>query len=333
MPKISVVMPVYNGEKYLREAIDSILNQTFTDFEFIIIDDGSTDNTEKIIKSYDDNRILCIKNEKNLGVADSLNRGLDMARGEYIARMDADDISLPERFEKQVRFLKKHKNVAVCGAETEVFGDVEPKVAYTVFGYKRVKVAMLFSSSLAHPIVMMRNSVIQKEHFRYNNDFDKVEDYDLWLRILEKYDIDNARGVLLKYRLHSAQVTKNYTNDHISKIYKLKKREIDRFQFAYSKDEFEAFCNYCLQCFNYENEIINLTSFFEKLYRANLEKKYYDKTELKKVMKSIIISYLLKLDNEIFADVHRVCSIVKKSDLTKSIVKARLKNTLRGVRI
>jgi glycosyltransferase involved in cell wall biosynthesis len=103
--KISILMPVYNGEKYLREAIDSILNQTFTDFEFLIVDDGSTDNSVEIINSYQNSRINLVKNDKNEGLVYTLNRGLSLAKGEYIARMDCDDISLPERLKKQIDFL------------------------------------------------------------------------------------------------------------------------------------------------------------------------------------------------------------------------------------
>ena len=115
-------MPAYNAEKYINEAIDSILAQTFTDFEFIIIDDGSTDSTCAIVESYSDSRIRFFKNEHNLGVAATLNRGLDLARGEYIARMDADDISLPTRFEKQAAYMDSHPDVVVCGTGVECFG-------------------------------------------------------------------------------------------------------------------------------------------------------------------------------------------------------------------
>ena len=114
-PAVSVVMPVYNGEKYLRESIDSILNQTYTDYEFIIVNDGSNDKTEEIILSYNDNRIRYIKNEKNLQIVKSLNRGIELAKGRYIARMDADDISLPRRFEKQITFMENNLEIGVCG--------------------------------------------------------------------------------------------------------------------------------------------------------------------------------------------------------------------------
>lgn len=325
MPKISVVMPVYNGEKYIRESIDSILNQTFADFELIIINDCSTDSTEDIIKSYSDKRIRYIKNEKNLGVASSLNRGLDIAQGDYIARQDADDISFSDRFCKQLEFMENHSNVAVCGAETEVFGDVEPHVTYTVFGSRQVKVAMLFSASVAHPVVMMRNDILQRENYRYDKEFDKVEDYDLWLRIGEKYDIDNAHGVMLRYRLHNNQVTRNYSDDYDKKIRKIRKREFDRLEFSYTEEEFDAFCNYCGSGFDYDNQIKELASLFQKIYTANLSKKYYDILELKSTINKILISCLDKSKTNGYKDISRICGILSSRYFILTRVKKQVK--------
>src|SRR3989338_10709157 len=122
--KISVIMSVYNGMPYLPEAVKSILNQTYKNFEFIIIDDASTDQSTKYLRFLKDKRIKLIKNSKNLGLAASLNKALKFAKGEYIARMDADDISLPKRFEKQVKFFKKHPSVDICGTWVNLIDDV-----------------------------------------------------------------------------------------------------------------------------------------------------------------------------------------------------------------
>ena len=124
MPKISVIMPARNAEQYIREAIDSILGQTFADFEFLILDDGSTDATAEIVQCCRDERIRFCPNGRNMGVAATLNRGLALAGGEYIARMDADDISLPKRFEKQAAYLNAHRDVAVLGSDLELFCDM-----------------------------------------------------------------------------------------------------------------------------------------------------------------------------------------------------------------
>jgi len=118
-PKVTVLMPVYNGERYLNEAVDSILGQTFTDFEFLIIDDASTDKTPEILRSYDDPRIRVVTNEENLGLSKSLNKGLALARGEFIARMDADDVSYPYRLQVQHEFMTQHPGAGVIGSWAE----------------------------------------------------------------------------------------------------------------------------------------------------------------------------------------------------------------------
>ena len=196
--KISVLMPVYNAEKYIAEAIDSILAQTFTDFEFIIINDGSTDKTAEIIRSYKDPRIVFVDNEKNQGLITVLNQGLNMARGEYIARMDADDISFPERFAEQIEFMDAHPDVGLLGAQLQMFGDRHWKSAYPE------KIGILDANNINHPTVMLRKSVFDKYNLHYDHDYIAAEDYELWSRVVRYTKIVNLPDVLLKYRWHSA---------------------------------------------------------------------------------------------------------------------------------
>ena len=212
-PLISVIMPVYNGEKYLREAIDSILNQTYTNFEFIILNDGSTDRTEEIILSYDDSRIVYVKNEENLQIVKTLNKGIALAKGKYIARMDADDISLSERFEKQIYFMEQNSEVDICGTWIQMFGgkDIHWKPPTT---HDDIKVELLFGSGLAHPTVMGRRSFFVEN--KYKEKFEKAEDYALWVETIDKYHFINIPEFLLLYRTHTSQIsmrTKNEQND------------------------------------------------------------------------------------------------------------------------
>jgi len=206
-PIISVLMPVYNGEKYLKDSIDSILNQTYKNFEFIIIDDGSTDKTEEIIKSYSDKRIRFIKNEKNLGIVKSLNLGIDLARGKYIARMDADDISLPERFEKQVEFMENHPEVNVCGSWIEYFG-ARSGVWKTLKSDAKIKVGLLFGSQLAHPTILAKKEVFVS--YPYREEYKDAEDYHLWVLMSKDYTFSNLQEVLLRYRIHEDQISQKY---------------------------------------------------------------------------------------------------------------------------
>src|SRR6056297_178877 len=163
-PKVSVLLSVYNGEKYLEKAISSILNQTFSDFEFIIIDDGSSDRSPEIIKSFNDNRIRYFKNEKNIGLVKSLNKGLEKMKGEYIARMDADDICKPTRFEKQVNFLNKNHEVGVLGTAMEIVDHKGSHISNQHFPKDHIIIfwKLFFETAVFHPTIMMRTNIVKK---------------------------------------------------------------------------------------------------------------------------------------------------------------------------
>ena len=207
MPKVSIVMAVYNGKKYLREAIDSILGQSFQDFEFIIVDDASVDGSVDVIKGYQDPRIKLIINEENMRLPRSLNRGMSYASGEYIARMDADDISMPDRIEKQVLFMDAHPDVAASSGNYIVI-DETGKQHYLekVRRGKQLERYVLFPSPLVHPAAIFRRSLLN-EGYWYDEKYSSSQDYDLWLRIHEKYSIDNINETLLQYRIHGSSTS------------------------------------------------------------------------------------------------------------------------------
>lgn len=202
MPKVSVLMPVYNTEEeYLREAIESILNQTYTDFEFIIINDGSTNNAKDVILSYDDARIKYYEQE-NRGLINTLNRGISLCSGEYIARMDSDDISLPERFGKQVEVLDKNPDIGLVGGFIKFFPDdyILEYVEYPKY------LDFLNNNSLGHPVVMFRKSVFEKYDLKYEN-YLHAEDYELWTRLVKYTKIYNIQELLLNYRVHDTSIS------------------------------------------------------------------------------------------------------------------------------
>ena len=214
MPKVTVLMPVYNGEKYLREAIDSILSQTFTDFELLIIDDGSSDKSFKIINSYQDLRIKIIQNPKNVGISASLNDGLSLAKGKYIARMDCDDISLSNRLQKQIDFLDEHPEVVVVGCYMEMI-DFEGNKLNQQYEYplshEDIVNSMLILNPMGHPSVMFRHiEVVQIGGYRSIKEWNGVstEDYDLWLRVAARnYELANLSEFLMHYRNHPKSLT------------------------------------------------------------------------------------------------------------------------------
>jgi glycosyltransferase involved in cell wall biosynthesis len=213
-PKITVLMPVYNCELYIREAVDSILNQTFIDFEFLIIDDASTDATVAIIKTYTDPRIQLIQKPENSGYTNSLNHGLSIARGEYIARMDGDDISLPERFAKQVTFLDAHQDVVLCGTFYSIIG--KEKVITVPENFEDIKLALLRKCCFGHPTVMIRKNSLDRLLVIYDVNKEPAEDYDLWVRLLAIGKMHNLQEVLLNYRVHDSQVSQKREKQQIN---------------------------------------------------------------------------------------------------------------------
>ena len=210
-PKISVIMPVYNTpEEEFRQSLESIFNQTYKDFELIIIDDCSKGNIQEIIESYADTRTIYIRNEKNLGVTGSLNKGLEIVRGEFIARMDSDDISLPDRFEKQIAYFENNPNISILGTAIEKF----PKKEIVKFPLEdnEIKYTLIFSHScLAHPSIMIRKSAVDEYKIRYSEKNVVCEDYGLWLELCDKLNFANLDEVLLKYRWHKNSISKRKT--------------------------------------------------------------------------------------------------------------------------
>lgn len=205
-PLVSVVLPVYNGKQYLAEAIDSVLSQTFANFELIMIDDGSTDDSQQILREYEkrDPRVRVVVRE-NRGLATTLNDSLDIARGAWIARMDQDDIALPHRFERQLEWLEQ-TGADICGSWVQRFGSADKRVVRLPQTDEAIKMAMLFHSPFAHPAVIMRAPLVKR--LRYDKAWEKAEDYDLWERAAEAgWKMVNVPEVLLLYRVHDEQIS------------------------------------------------------------------------------------------------------------------------------
>ena len=210
-PTISVIMPVYNGETYLKDAIESILNQTYTNFELIILNDGSSDDTEKIILSYTDPRIVYIKNEKNLKLVKTLNKGIKLSRGEYIARMDADDISLPDRFEEQINFMKNN-NIDISGSHFFVINKFNNYIDSSIVPIGEINFLnyLCITPPFAHSSVMIRKSFIIEHHLSYEDTKDNyAEDYTLWIEFWNNNArFGNVDKFLFKYRDFSESLSK-----------------------------------------------------------------------------------------------------------------------------
>lgn len=252
-PKISVIMSVYNAESYLKEAIESVLKQSFTDFEFIIVDDGSTDGSFRIISSYDDDRIKLLQNKVRMGLTKSLNNALRIAKGEYIARQDADDISLPHRFEYQIKFFENNAKVALLGTSIYVINEKG-----IILGVKRCRPRPTLSSLLKynefiHGSVMFKKAIIDKLG-GYNELFKYSQDYELWLRIARHYDVRNLQIPLYALRICRGSIGFTRTKEQF--LYQMLARKIAMQKLKVDKHLIK---NYGIEC------ICPSLNFWEKL--------------------------------------------------------------------
>jgi L-malate glycosyltransferase len=218
---LTVLMPVYNGERFLKSAIESILSQSFSDFEFLIINDGSTDNSDTIIRSFNDKRITLVSNEKNLGLISSLNKGINLAKGKYIARMDGDDISLPERLSKQIGFLELHPEVSLVATNIQLVDEGENDLGMWAEDVrtkteKEIRSLLPYTNCIAHPSIVIRTPVAKK--FLYDERQINNEDWDLWMRLASAgHKLAKINEPLLKYRLHTNSITFQSNQKNVSK--------------------------------------------------------------------------------------------------------------------
>jgi glycosyltransferase involved in cell wall biosynthesis len=202
-PAVTVLMSVHNDLRFLPESVESILGQTFKAFEFFIIDDGSTDGSSDYLRGLKDPRVKVFRNEQNLGLTRSLNRGLDMIGTDYIARMDADDVAMPTRLAEQVRFLDRNPDVGLLGSSRLLIDESGKEIRMAQAWEKDVAIRFrcLLGNPFAHPAVMIRREVLQTHGLRYDESFRTAQDYELWTRMLAATKGANLAGPLIKYRI------------------------------------------------------------------------------------------------------------------------------------
>jgi glycosyltransferase involved in cell wall biosynthesis len=213
IPRVSVVIPVFNGERHIRESLDSLIAQTFADFEIVVVDDGSTDNSVAIVNSYGDPRIRLTRHDRNLGVPATRNEGVAVALGEYVAFLDCDDVALPHRLAKQVACLDADPDLAMVGSWVEII-DNDSRSTGDVWKYAAtseiIKPLLLFQNTFAQSTVMMRKSVLPDPLY---GEFPQAEDYDLWIRIASSHKVMNIQEVLAKYRFHAGSLSRDRSDE------------------------------------------------------------------------------------------------------------------------
>ncbi|HSU51367.1 MAG TPA: glycosyltransferase [Segetibacter sp.] len=310
MPVISVIMPAYNAEKYISESIDSILNQTFKDFEFIIVNNASTDSTVTIINSYNDSRIRIVNNPFK-GVSSSLNMGLNLAKGQFIARMDADDIAHVKRFERQLQYFGKHADVDICGSWIQHFG-AEKGVLKPPQKHERIKASMLFLNPMFHPAVMFKKESFQKYNLRYDEQCVNAEDYVLWAKAIDHLTFGNVPEVLLKYRIHeeNASVLKASNRTLLDGIhFEIYKRLLKHLNIDCSKQELQMQRNLALkEVYGLRNkELDSYIDWIKMLVEKNKQTKYFQHTGFR----DTIISYFLLIAKRTYPSLNSFKKIIK----------------------
>jgi len=287
-PLVSVNMPVYNGERFIKEAIESILAQSFADFELVIVNDGSTDNTVSIIGQFNDPRIKLVHNKNKTGLAHVRNIALTNSIGKYIAILDSDDVAFPERLQLQVDFLEKNEKYAlVCGGIDiiDAEGNITGAEAYT-YSDDEIGPALFFHNCIAQSSVMLRKSMLPSTE-PYDPAFPPSEDYHLWIRLSKKYPMHIIKKPLIKYRKHAFNTSserKEHTDNMVSKVLKL---QCDELGLTYlTKDDLGLILALVYDCYNGERAFVaSLNKLYQEIIKANRKHKRYPAPIFEKLIK------------------------------------------------
>ena len=289
-PLVTVLLPVFNAEKYLQDALESILQQTYKNITILAIDDGSTDKSLEILRAANnkDSRLIIITRE-NRGLVSTLNEGLVLAEGEFIARMDADDISLPTRIEKQVALMQQHSDIGVCGCHYSLMGESNQKI-YVQTKHEYIAAQLLFGVPLAHPSAMLRKSLLDEKGIQYNPEFQRAQDYELWSRMVKYTKFASVDEILFYYRIHQSQASVVETSITLGGHIKITRKILNELDIDLTDDEILAFIG--------KSEAVPL-EFLQKLYKQvtilNNKKNIFDSVALHTILAKRLLFIAAKL--------------------------------------
>ena len=242
VPPVTVLMSAYNAEKFVREAVESVLCQSFSDFEFLVFDDASNDSTAAILSSFSDPRLKVIRNEHNLGLTVNLAKGMEKARGEFVVRMDADDVCLPDRIERQVAFLRAHPEVGLAGCAAVFYGEgLKDFTAHQSARHEDLQCELFFGYALFHPSVILRKSSFDANGLNYDPHFTCSQDHDLWVRASRVMKLAAQEDALVRMRLHGSRigVTRKDVQTRLSN--EIRARQFAELGLAPTEEERDAF--------------------------------------------------------------------------------------------
>lgn len=278
MPKVTVLMPTYNVAPYVKKAVESVLRQTFSDFELLVIDDCSTDDTLDVVRGLDDPRIKIVKNEHNLGLAENLNRGLSLITTPYVARMDGDDIALPHWLEREMDYLESHPDVGVCGGGGERFGAVSSIIRFPE-EHEDIAVNLLFQCTIIVPTYRM--SLYHEQGLRYRADAFPAEDYCFWSEVCAVTRLHNIDDTLFRYRMHARQICSSLKEEQRGKVAEVQKRMLAHIQ-GLTAEEMDYFTGPFLEKIESVADWRQRCAFAQKLLSLNGTKGFFNAKALKK---------------------------------------------------
>jgi glycosyltransferase involved in cell wall biosynthesis len=292
-PLVSIILPCYNEEKYLEDCLKSILAHNYTNFELIIINDGSTDQTENVINATKDIRIVYLKNDINKGITYSLNKAIKLAKGKYTCRMDADDKMVLNRLKLQIEFLENNQDYGMVGSWMNIidsFGMPVSRIELPTDNMD-IKLSMLFYNPFAHPAVTLRTEIAKK--LKYNARFKYCEDYDLWFRIAARFKVKNLPIALVEYRTHLKNSSTSNQKLTQRNVMELLSRELDNLGIAHTVEELMLHSalgfGYGVKYFNTSEKLSKLNSWLDKIFVSNKLLQAYSAKTLKKFKKELLV--------------------------------------------
>lgn len=302
-PSISVIMLVYNSARHLKEAIDSILNQTFTDFELLIINDGSTDDSKAIILTYNDPRIRFFDDQVNKGISARSNQGLSLARGKYVGRMDSDDISQPQRLERQYQYLETHPDITVCGSAFNFIGHNPGDPPFNWVRYyepAEIKINLLFDGTICNSTALIRASSLQQEQIKFDTGLIASEDYEFYVNISRHFKLVNLRDVLLQYRVSPHQISNTANQLQREKKFLIIRRQLSYLGIEPTGAEMRIhdsmFYAAPIVSFDY---LPKIRKWIKKLCTANAKFKVYDEIVLASFLNELYVANQVALKRKL----------------------------------
>lgn len=315
-PLVSVIMSVFNEQKYLKESLTSILNQSIRNIEIIIIDDCSTDKTVELIRNFRDDRIRLIQNEKNQGLTKNLNKGLKIAKGKYIARMDGDDISKKNRFEEQIKYLEMYPEKMLISCRTETFG-AENMISTLQGESEELKIMMLLRPVFAHPGFMMRSELVKEKGYYYDESFKTAQDYNFAVRVAEKFEIGITPQVLLRYRVHSKQISNRNAGSQNVNADRTREYQLSKLNIHWNETQDKVYRKWINEE-KTENiyDFIEAQKMIEIMINANKIKQYYSIELMEPVLKKMLYQWIIRTKSiKNFMNIFKVVGLKRENIL------------------